>query len=95
MSATNPPSPFFSGTVISWPAVKDDVHAVPVCSTRRRWSLQTNFWWSLRTSAPGSRCDSHSTWKPLQMPRTGIPPSAARTTSVMTGAKRAMAPQRR
>ena len=52
------------------------------------WSRQTNVRWSLRTSAPGSRCDSHSTWKPLQMPSTGRPaagrvdqraPSPART----------------
>ena len=95
MSATKPPSPFFSGIVISWPAAYVEVQAVAVDSTRSRWSRQRNFWWSLRTSAPGSRCDSHSTWKPLQMPRTGIPPSAARTTSAITGAKRAMAPQRR
>ena len=32
--------------------------------------------WSLRISAPGSRCDSQSTWKPLQMPSTGRPPLA-------------------
>ena len=37
-------------------------------SMRSRWSRQTNFWWSLRIRAPGSRCDSQSTWKPLQMP---------------------------
>ena len=30
----------------------------------------------LGSSAPGSRCASHSTWKPLQMPSTG-PPSLA------------------
>ncbi len=33
----------------------------------------------MRISAPGSRCDSHSTWKPLQMPSTGSPPFAAST----------------
>ena len=46
-------------------------------------------------SAPGSRPLSHSTWKPLQMPITGTPASAARTTSSMIGEKRAIAPQRR
>ena len=42
-------------------------------SIRSRWSRQTNLRWSLRISAPGSRCDSHRIWKPLQMPSTGIP----------------------
>ncbi|SLJ61012.1 Uncharacterised protein [Mycobacteroides abscessus subsp. abscessus] len=41
------------------------------------------------------KCRSHSTWKPLQMPSTGMPCSAARTTSPITGANRAMAPARR
>ena len=36
--------------------------------------------WSLRISAPGSRCDSQRTWKPLQMPSTGRPPCAASMT---------------
>ena len=64
-------------------------------STRRRWSLQTNVRTSLRISAPGSRCASQRIWKPLQMPSTGIPPSASRITSSITGANRAIAPQRR
>ena len=34
-------------------------------------------------------------WKPLQMPSTGRPPLAASMISAITGAKRAMAPQRR
>ena len=42
-------------------------------STRSRWSRHTNVRWSLRTRAPGSRCDSQSTWKPLQIPSTGSP----------------------
>ena len=62
---------------------------------RSRWSRQTNLRWSLRISAPGSRCDSQRIWKPLQMPSTGSPPWAADTTSVITGAKREIAPQRR
>ncbi len=45
--------------------------------------------------APGSRCASHSTWKPLQMPSTGSPSRAAATTDSITGENRAMAPQRR
>ena len=64
-------------------------------STRSRWSRQTKVWTSLRISAPGSRWASQSTWKPLQMPSTGMPASAARMTSLITGANRAMAPQRR
>ena len=46
-------------------------------------------------SAPGSRPLSQSTWNPLQMPITGTPAAAARTTSSMIGEKRAIAPQRR
>ena len=60
-------------------------------SMRSCWSRHTNFLWSLRISAPGSRWDSHRIWKPLQMPSTGIPPFAASTTSVITGANRAIA----
>ena len=64
-------------------------------SMRRRWSRQTNLRWSLRISAPGSRWDSQRIWKPLQMPSTGMPRSAAAMTSAITGEKREIAPQRR
>ena len=89
------PSPFFMGTTTSSPWSKDPVQAVVTDSTRRRCSVQTKRWWSLRMRAPGSRWASVRTWKPLQMPSTGIPALAAATTSSMTGAKRAIAPQRR
>jgi len=36
-----------------------------------------NLRWSLRINAPGRRCDSQSTWNPLQIPITGRPPWAA------------------
>ena len=49
----------------------------------------------LRVSAPGSSCASHRIWKPLQMPSTGSPALAAGISSAITGANRAMAPQRR
>ena len=81
--------------MISWPASKSEVQAVEAFSTTSRWSTQLNLRWSLRISAPGSRWLSVSTWKPLQMPSTGSPPRAAGTSASMTGAKRAMAPQRR
>ena len=58
---------------ISWPSVKSVVHAVDAFSTRRRWSRRTNCWCALRISPPGSRCASTSIWKPLQMPRIGMP----------------------
>ena len=77
------------------PTSRSEVHAVEAFSTRRTCSVQMNFRWSLRISAPGSRCDSQRIWNPLQIPRTGRPPRAAGTSSSMTGAKRAMAPQRR
>ena len=50
---------------------------------------------ALRASAPGSSPASQSTWKPLQIPSTGIPRPAAATTSPITGANLAMAPHRR
>ncbi len=71
------------------------VHEVVLFSITMRWSRQPNLRWSLRISAPGSRWDSQRIWKPLQIPSTGSPPLAAVTTSVITGAKRAIAPQRR
>ena len=61
---------------------------------RSLWSRHTNFIRSLRTSAP-EQVDSQSTWKPLQMPRTGRPWPAPATISVMIGENREMAPQRR
>ncbi len=81
--------------VISWPASKAQLQTVSTDSTRSFWSRQTKVRTSLRISAPGSRCDSHSTWKPLQMPSTGSPWFAASMTSVMIGLNRAIAPQRR
>ena len=46
-------------------------------------------------STPGSSSVSVSTWKPLQMPSTGVPRLALATTSRMMGEWAAMAPQRR
>ena len=89
------PSPFFMGTTISSPSAYRLVQAVCVFSTRRRCSTQMKRWFALRRRAPGRRWASARIWKPLQMPSTGMPRSAAATTSSMTGAKRAMAPQRR
>src|SRR5262249_17972497 len=94
-SATYPPSPFLIGMTTSAPGRYAEVHTVPADSTRSRWSRQTNRRRSLRISAPGSRCDSHSTWNPLQIPSTGSPPRAPSTTRSITGANRAIAPQRR
>ena len=81
--------------LISWPASKPLVQALSALSTRRTWSVHRNLRWSFWIIDPGSRCDSVRIWKPLQIPRTGIPPFAAVMTSPMTGAKRAMAPARR
>ena len=57
--------------------------------------LQTYFSEALRSRAPGSRPASQSTWKPLQMPATATPRSAAFFTSAITGDWAAIAPQRR
>jgi hypothetical protein len=91
----NCPSWFFSGTTISSPGAKSRVQAVPAFSTRSRWSRQTKCRWSFLTIAPGSRCDSHRIWKPLQIPSTGSPPRAASTTLTIIGANREIAPARR
>ena len=50
---------------------------------------------SFGRSTPGSSPASQSTWKPLQIPSTSPPSSAKRRTASITGAKRAIAPQRR
>src|ERR1019366_8777608 len=49
---------------------------------------------SLRVRAPGSRCDSHRIWKPLQIPSTGSPWRAASTSGSITGENRRIAAQR-
>jgi hypothetical protein len=48
-----------------------------------------------RSSAPGTRPASASTWNPLQIPSTGPPPAANSATERMTGENRAMTPARR
>ena len=60
----------------------------PTCLQRKRRLV-------FGSSAPGSSPASHRTWKPLQMPSTGPPARAKRSTSSITGAKRAIAPTRR
>ena len=77
------------------PSPMPAVHGDPSPSRRRCVHSQRKRRLRLRISAPGRRPLSHSTWKPLQMPITGTPASAARTTSSMIGEKRAIAPQRR
>src|SRR5439155_1145943 len=70
-------------------------YGLEVCSTRRLTASQMNDSPSLRTRAPGSNPASHTTWKPLQIPRTNPPSFAKRTTEPITGENRAMAPHRR
>ena len=90
-----PPSPFFSGIVICWPAANSPVQSVDVFSTASTWSRQMNEPWSLRINPPSRRPASVSIWKPLQMPSTGMPRFAASATSLMIGERLAIAPQRR
>ena len=54
-------------------------------STLSSTSLQMNRKVALRMSTPGNSPASVSTWKPLQMPSTGVPALARRTTSRITG----------
>ena len=77
------------------PARVARVHAVPSLTTVSPTCLQRNRSDVFGSSAPGSSPASHSTWKPLQMPSTGPPERAKRSTSSITGAKRAIAPTRR
>jgi phosphoribosylformylglycinamidine synthase len=49
----------------------------------------------VEASTPGRRPASQRIWKPLQMPSTVLPCTAASFTAGMMGEKRAMAPQRR
>jgi hypothetical protein len=71
------------------------VKIVSVRSTLRLTSRHTNLSEALRISTPGSNPVSVSTWKPLQMPSTGVPALALATTSRMMGECAAMAPHRR
>ncbi len=68
---------------------------VSVTSTRTGTMRDTNLMPRLRTIAPGRSPASSSTWKPLQIPRTGPPRSANLATAGMIGEKRAIAPVRR
>ena len=71
------------------------MNGVSVCSMRTQMCSQWNFRSRLRSIAPGSSPASSSTWKPLQMPRTGPPRRAKSVTAVMIGENRAIAPVRR
>ncbi len=77
------------------PASHARVKGVLALTTSTSTWRHTNRRPALGSSAPGSRPASQSTWKPLQIPSTGPPPSACSLTASMTGEKRAMAPQRR
>ena len=79
----------------TWPGRAREVKGGAACSTRTCCQAHTKSRSRLRSSAPGSRPASHSTWKPLQVPSTGPPASAKRRTAAITGEKRAIAPQRR
>ncbi len=72
-----------------------EVNVLRVESTRTLTHSQRKSSPSLGSSAPGSSPASSSTWKPLQMPRTGTPRSAAMRTAAITGERAAMAPVRR
>ena len=71
------------------------VHDVDALTTSRSTWRQVKRSDVFGSSAPGSSPASHSTWKPLQMPSTSPPLRANRSTSTITGAKRAIAPTRR
>ena len=68
---------------------------VRVDSTMTGTSAQTNSSWRFGRNTPGSSPASQRIWNPLQMPITGPPSSANARTASITGAVRAIAPQRR
>jgi hypothetical protein len=84
-----------TGTCSTSPTEQACVSAERVEATVSPTVVQTNFSDRFFCSAPGRRPASVRTWKPLQMPTTGPPPSAKAVTAAMTGEKRAMAPGRR
>ena len=90
------PSSGPSGAWPGWTAARRRsharVHVVPAFTTSSSTWRQTKRSEVLGSSAPGSRPASHRTWKPLQMPSTRPPRRAKRSTSSITGEKRAMAP---
>ena len=71
------------------------VNGVSCRSTDRRTQRCSNRRLALRSSAPGTRPASASTWKPLQMPSSRPPRAAWSRTAPITGLKRASAPARR
>ena len=66
---------------ISSPAVKALWSLAMVSSTGWHKNVSPRFF----CKAPGSRWASVSTWNPLQMPTTGPPAAAKRSTAVITG----------
>ena len=74
------------------PAAHAPVQAVEALTTSSPTWRQTNRSDVFGSSAPDSSPASHSTWKPLQIPSTSPPWRAKRSTSPITGAKRAIAP---
>ena len=83
------------GITSSSPGVHAAVKGVAVDSTVTVTSAQTNSSWRFGASTPGSSPASQRIWKPLQMPSTGPPSAANAADGSITGAKRAIAPQRR
>ena len=84
-----------AGIERTWPGSQPRVHGIEVLTTSMSTWRQTKRSDVLGSSAPGSSPASHRTWKPLQIPSTSPPPAAKRSTSPMTGEKRAIAPTRR
>ena len=77
------------------PGSQREVKTVSFRSTRSATSRHMNESDAFGRSTPGSRPASHRIWKPLQIPSTRPPAAAKRVTASMTGANRAIAPQRR
>ena len=71
------------------------VNRLEVFSTVSSTVWQTKRMPALRISAPGSSPASVRIWKPLQMPSTATPRSAAAITAPTTGERAAIAPERR
>ena len=81
--------------VISWPGVKAEVQVVSTDSTRSRWSRQTKVCTLVADQRARQQVRLAEHLEPVADAEHRHPLAGGRITSVITGANRAIAPQRR
>src|SRR6185437_985582 len=90
--AAYPRVPAYPPVITSPLAAHAQVNAVSLWTTSRSTCLKVKRRFAFGSKAPGRRCASHRTWKPLQIPSTRPPSSAKEITDSITGENRAIAP---